>query len=238
MKRAATAVLCFCVIVSATTAAAAEKGKPKTRKEKLSYSMGYDLANNFRRGEIDVDPAALAQGMKDAQAGKPQLTEQEMRDILTEVQQKFRAKQQEMAAKQQEQRKEQGEKNKKEGEAFLAENKTKPGVITLTNGLQYKMLVEGTGKQPKATDKVTVNYRGTLINGTEFDSSYKRGEPITFALNQVIKGWTEGVQLMKEGGKIQLVIPGDLAYGERGAGQLIGANATLIFEIELIKVAE
>lgn len=236
MKKTGIAVLCLCAIVS--TAAAAEKGKYKTKKEQLSYSLGYDMANNFKRSEIDVDPAALMQGMKDAQAGKSQMTEQEMRDVLMEAQQKFRAKQQEMMAKQQEQQKGQGEKNKKEGEAFLAENKKQPGVVVLPSGLQYKMLVEGKGASPKATDRVTVNYRGTLINGTEFDSSYKRGEPATFGLNQVIKAWTEGVQLMKEGGKIQLFVPSELGYGERGAGGQIGPHAVLIFEVELIAVAK
>jgi len=236
MTKTGIAVLCICLAVS-TAALAADK-KPKTAKEKLSYSMGYDMANNFKRGELDVDPAALAQGMKDAQAGKPQMTEQEMRDVLMEAQQKFRAKQQEMQAKQQEQRKELGDKNKKEGDAFLAENAKKPGITVLPSGLQYKMLTEGKGKTPKAADKVTVNYRGTLIDGTEFDSSYKRGQPASFQLNQVIKGWTEGVQLMKEGGKIQLFVPSELGYGDRGAGPQIGPNAVLIFEVELISVAE
>ena len=237
MRRAAIAVLCLCAFAS--TAAAAEQGKKfKTKKEQISYSLGYDMANNFKRGEVDVDPAIVMQGMKDAQAGKPQMSEQEMRVVLSELQQKYQAKQQEMQAKQQEQRKEQGVKNKKEGEAFLAENKKKPGITTLPSCLQYKMLTEGKGKTPKATDKVTVHYRGTLIDGAEFDSSYKRGQPATFGLNQVIKGWTEGVQLMKEGGKIQLFVPSELGYGERGAGGQIGPNATLIFEVELISVGE
>ncbi len=235
MKKTVIAVLCICILVAAT-ANAAEKKKYKTKKEQLSYSLGYDMANNFKRSEIDVDPAILMQGMKDAQAGKQQMTEDEMRTALMEAQQQYRKKQQEVMAKQQEERKAQGEKNKKEGEAFLAENAKKPGITVLPSGLQYKMLTEGTGKSPKETDKVTVNYRGTLIDGTEFDSSYKRGEPASFALNQVIKGWTEGVQLMKAGGKIQLFVPADLGYGERGAGPQIGPNATLIFEVELISV--
>lgn len=126
--------------------------------------------------------------------------------------------------------------DKEKGEAFLKENATKEGVKTLPSGLQYKHIKEGDGKSPKATDTVKVHYRGTLIDGTEFDSSYKRNEPIEFPLNGVIKGWTEGVQLMKEGGKIMLFIPSDLAYGERGAGGVIPPNATLVFEIELLKV--
>jgi FKBP-type peptidyl-prolyl cis-trans isomerase FklB len=129
-----------------------------------------------------------------------------------------------------------GEKNKKEGEAFLAANKKKEGVITLPSGFQYKAIKEGTGKTPKATDTVTVNYRGTLIDGTEFDSSYKRGQPATFRVNGVIAGWTEALQLMKEGSKWELFIPANLAYGERGAGAAIGPNAVLIFEVELISV--
>ncbi|MDH4161219.1 MAG: FKBP-type peptidyl-prolyl cis-trans isomerase [Nitrospirota bacterium] len=235
MKRTVTMLVCLCLIAPA--AIAAEKGKFKTKKEQLSYSLGYDMATNFKRTELDVDPAMIMQGMKDAQAGKPKMSEEEMREVLMEAQQKFRTKQQELMAKQQEQRKSQGEKNKKEGEAFLEENKKKPGIVTLPSGLQYKMLVEGKGKSPKATDKVTVNYRGTLIDGTEFDSSYKRNQPATFALNQVIKAWTEGVQLMKEGGKIQLFVPSELGYGDRGAGAQIGPNAVLIFEVELISVA-
>ena len=149
---------------------------------------------------------------------KPQMTEDEMKKILEDLQKTLMAKQQEQAAKQQEQAKAVAEKNKKDGEAFLAANKKKTGVITMPSGLQYKILTAGKGKSPKATDTVTVNYRGTTIDGTEFDSSYKRGKPATFPLNQVIPGWTEAVQLMKEGAKWELYIPSNLAYGERGAG--------------------
>ncbi len=128
------------------------------------------------------------------------------------------------------------ETNKKEGEAFLAANKTKPGVVTTPSGLQYKILKEGTGPKPTAADKVVCNYKGTLINGTEFDSSYKRGQPATFPVGQVIKGWTEALQLMPVGSKWQLFIPADLAYGERGAGNDIGPDSTLIFEVELLSI--
>ena len=131
-----------------------------------------------------------------------------------------------------------GEKNKKEGEVFLAENKKKEGVTTLPSGLQYKVIKAGTGKKPKSTDTVTVNYRGTLIDGTEFDSSYRRGEPASFGVSGVIPGWTEAMQLMQEGAKWQVVVPPNLAYGEKGAGPNIGPNATLIFEIELISIQE
>jgi len=157
------------------------------------------------------------------------MTEQEYRDTMT-------AFEREMKLKQVAQLKELTEKNKQEGEAFLAENKKKDAVITLPSGLQYKVIKKGAGKTPKATDTVTVNYRGTLINGTEFDSSYLRGQPASFKVNGVIRGWTEALQLMKEGAEWQLYIPSDLAYGERGAGRDIGPYSTLIFEVELISI--
>lgn len=231
MKTRLVAVM-LCAAFAASPALAAKKVELKTQKDKVSYSLGYDMGNTFKQNDVDVDLDIMLRGMKDAMTGgKALLTEQEVRDTLTSLRQ-------ELMAKQQEKRKELTEKNKKEGEAFLAENKKKEGVKTLPSGLQYMMLEEGKGKSPKATDKVTVHYRGTLIDGTEFDSSHKRGQPATFVLNQVIRGWTEGVQLMKEGGKMQLFIPSELAYGERGAGQMIGPNAALIFEIELISVQE
>jgi len=157
------------------------------------------------------------------------MTEEEIRESLS-------ALQKELMEKQAEKTKLMGEKNKKEGEAFLAENKKKEGVVTLPSGLQYKVIKEGTGKQPSADATVETNYRGTLIDGTEFDSSYKRGQAATFPVNGVIAGWTEALQLMKEGAKWQLFVPANLAYGERGAGNVIGPNATLIFEVELISV--
>ena len=204
----------------------------KTAKDKLSYSIGFDMGSSIKRNEIDVDPNIVKKALNDSlSGGKPLMTEQEMRDSINTFQK-------EMVAKQQERAKMAGEKNKKEGAAFLAANAKKEGVKTLPSGLQYMVLTEGKGKQPKATDSVTVQYRGTLIDGTEFDSSYKRGQPATFVLNQVIKGWTEGVQLMKEGGKIRLFVPSELAYGERGAGAQIGPNATLIFEIELVSIGQ
>jgi FKBP-type peptidyl-prolyl cis-trans isomerase FklB len=144
--------------------------------------------------------------------------------------------QKEMMAKMTENSKKAGEKNKKEGEVFLAENKKKPGIITLPSGMQYKIMREGTGKSPKSTDTVTTHYRGTTLDGKEFDSSYKRNEPASFPLNRVIAGWTEALQLMKVGSKWQLFIPSNLAYGENGAGQDIGPDATLIFEVELLAV--
>jgi FKBP-type peptidyl-prolyl cis-trans isomerase FklB len=220
------------ILLLATPVSAQKKVELKTEKDKISYSIGFDMGTNLKRNEIDVDPRILMKAIQDVlSGGKPLMTEQEMRDSLM-------ALQKDMAAKKQEKMKAAGEKNRKAGEAFLTENKKKEGVKTLPSGLQYMILSEGNGKQPKATDTVTVQYRGTLIDGAEFDSSYQRGQPATFALNQVIKGWTEGVQLMKEGGKIRLFVPSELAYGDRGAGAQIGPGATLIFEVELLSVGQ
>jgi FKBP-type peptidyl-prolyl cis-trans isomerase FklB len=204
-----------------------------TTKEKASYAIGMNLGGGLHRQNIDVDTAALVQGMKDALSGnKTLLTEEEARAALMQLQSEMQAK---MQAKQAAE----GEANKKEGDAFLAANKTKEGVVTLPSGLQYKILKEGTGAKPTAEDSVVCNYNGTLINGTEFDSSYKRGEPATFPVTGVIKGWTEALQLMPVGSKWQLFIPSDLAYGPRGTpGGPIGPNATLIFEVELLSIKE
>ena len=209
---------------------AAEKEELKTQKDKVSYVIGLDMGNSLKKNMVDVDIEILEKGIKDALSGaKPLMTEQEMKQTIM-------ALQKDLQAKQQEQVKVLAEKNKKEGEAFLAENKKKQGVITMPSGLQYKILTDGKGKSPKATDAVTVNYKGTLIDGTEFDSSYKRGQPATFTVNGVIPGWTEALQLMREGSKWQLFVPSNLAYGERGAGGPIGPNAVLIFEVELLSV--
>ena len=208
----------------------AELRELKTDKDKLSYSMGVATGTQMKRQSIEVDANMFAQGLRDAVSGdKLQLTEQEIQEILMKLQQG-------MAAKQAETNKQLAEKNKKEGEAFLAANKKKEGVKTLPSGLQYKILAEGKGRSPKEADTVTTHYRGTLIDGIEFDSSIKRGQPAVFPVKNVIKGWTEALQLMKEGSKWQLFIPSDLAYGERGAGAQIGPNATLIFEVELLSI--
>jgi len=218
------------VVLLASQAGAEEKKAFQTPKEKQSYSIGADIGNKLKSQSIDVDPDALAQGLKDAISGnKLLMTEQEIKESLSSLQK-------EMMEKQAERTKQLSEKNKKEGDAFLAENRKKEGVKTLPSGLQYKVITEGTGKTPKAEDTVITNYRGTLIDGTEFDSSYKRGQPATFPVKGVIPGWTEALQLMKEGSKWELFIPASLAYGERGAGNLIGPYTTLIFEIELISV--
>ena len=215
----------------APAAKAREIPELPTQKEKFSYAVGMNVGSNLRRQSAPVDPDVLLRGLKDTLAGSQTLlTEEEERAVIMEVQADLRKQMQEKL-------KAQGEANKKEGDAFLAANKTKEGVVTLPSGLQYKILQAGTGPKPTSSDSVTVNYRGTFINGTEFDSSYKRGQPATFPVTGVIKGWTEALQLMPVGSKWQLFIPSDLAYGERGPGD-IGPNSTLIFEVELLKIAE
>ncbi len=202
-----------------------------TPKDKLSYALGMSMGKNLHRDGIEIDPNVLLKGMNDAMSGGTMLmTDQEAQAAIMELQNSLRQKQE---AKMQQQ----GEANKKEGDAFLAANKAKEGVVTLPSGLQYKILKAGTGPKPTATDSVVCNYRGTLINGTEFDSSYKRGQPATFPVNGVIKGWTEALQLMPVGSKWQLFVPPDLAYGPRGAGSDIGPDSTLIFEVELMSIA-
>jgi FKBP-type peptidyl-prolyl cis-trans isomerase len=203
-----------------------------TQKQKFSYAIGMKMGANFKKQSVPVDPAILARGIRDSLAGnKTLLTDDEAQAAIQDVQK-------EMQAKMQEKQKEAAEVNKKEGDAFLAANKGKEGVVTLPSGLQYKILTAGTGPKPTATDSVVCNYRGTLMDGKEFDSSYKRGKPVTFPVTGVIKGWTEALQLMPVGSKWQLFIPSDLAYGERGAGADIGPGATLIFEVELVSIEE
>ena len=199
------------------------KGQLAYDKDRFSYSTGMNIGSNLIRQKVVVKPDILVAGIKDAIAGKPRLTQDQVKDVMAQFEKDMEHKQ-----------KQTGENNKTDGTKFLEENKKKLGVKTTASGLQYKVLKEGTGPQPKATDTVTVNYRGTLIDGTEFDSSYKRGQPATFPLNGVIKGWTEGLQLMKVGSKYQFFVPSNLAYGERSVGPDVGANATLIFEVELL----
>jgi len=223
--------LSYTVIVGLLAGSAFAQDKPdlKDPKQRTSYSIGADIGANFKRQDLAIDPKALAAGIADALAGKTALTEAEVRETLNSFRKEMMTK---MEAKQ----KTDGEKNVKDGEAFLAANAKKEGVKTLPSGLQYKVLKSGTGKTPKATDTVKVHYHGTLIDGTVFDSSVERGEPTTFGVNQVIPGWTEALQLMKEGDKWQLVIPSKLAYGERGAGGKIGPNSVLIFDVELLSI--
>jgi len=231
---AALAALAAAALAPAGPAWAQGTSKPgpaglTSQKERISYSIGLDFGRRLKSQEIEVDVDKLALGVRDAVADRQQLTDQEMHEALTALREELRANQ---AARQ----KTLGERNLKEGKAFLAANKKKSGVQTTASGLQYKVIKAGDGKRPQATDTVTAHYRGTLIDGTEFDSSYARGQPASFPLNRVIPGWTEALQLMRPGAKWQVFIPADLAYGERGAGAKIGPHATLIFEIELIAI--
>jgi FKBP-type peptidyl-prolyl cis-trans isomerase FklB len=229
MRQLLAAALCAALALSGV-ANAADAPELKSEKEKLSYSVGMDIGSNLKRQSIEVDPELLAKGFKDSYSGgKTLLTEEESRQAIQNFQKQ-------MMAKQAEAMKQQAEKNKAEGEKFLAENKGKEGVKATASGLQYKVIRAGTGSSPTADNTVEVHYRGTLIDGKEFDSSYSRNQTAVFPVSGVIPGWTEGLQLMKEGGKYMLFVPPDLAYGERGAGRDIGPNATLIFEVELISV--
>lgn len=219
----------FGIILVTGTAYAAEPTALTSPLDKASYAIGMDIAISLQRNTVETDPDVIGRAIKDVLTGqKTQLTEQEAKTILGELQK-------EMMARKQEKDKALGEKNKNEGAAFLAENAKKEGVTTLPSGLQYKVITKGEGKSPGQTDTVTVQYTGHLIDGTEFDSSVKRGQAATFALNSVIKGWTEALQLMKEGSKWEIFIPAELAYGEKGGGP-IGPNATLIFDVELVSV--
>ncbi len=204
--------------------------KLDTPKSRISYTIGVNIGKDFKTQKMDIDADVLLLGLKDSMADKElRLTDEEMASEIESFQQEMQAKiTAEMEAM--------VVKNKAEGEAFLAENAKKEGVVVTESGLQYKVLEPGEGDAPEATDVVTVHYLGTLIDGTQFDSSYDRGQPATFPVGGVIAGWTEALQLMKPGAKWQLVIPAELAYGERGAGQVIGPNATLLFDVELISV--
>lgn len=225
-------VMALSIVFLASVVSAEENVALKDQKDKVNYSIGMDIGNTLKMLSVDVNLDILVQGIRDVLSGnKTLLTAQESRDTII-------AFQKEMKAKQMERMKELGEKNKKEGETFLAENKIKEGVITRPSGLQYKVIKEGTGDMPKPTDTVTTHYSGTLIDGTEFDSSYRSGQPATFKVNGVIPGWTEALQMMKAGSKWRLFIPPHLAYGERGAGRDIGPNATLIFDVELLSIVK
>ena len=226
----ATWIAVLMLVLGASPAIAQEAPALKTEKDKVSYGIGVDVARNFKRLGIDVNPDVLTQAIKDVLADKKLLmTDDELRATMTAFQNELRQKQivamQTAAAE-----------NKKAGDAFLAANKAKEGVVTLPSGLQYKILKAGDGKKPTDADTVECNYRGTLINGTEFDSSYRTGRPAVFKVTGVIPGWREALKLMPAGSKWQLVIPPQLAYGERGAGRDIGPNSTLIFEVELLAI--
>jgi len=198
--------------------------KLDTENARINYSLGYQIGGDFKRQNVELNADAVVKGMQDALSGsEPMMSPEDMNAMLMELKRK-------VVADQRAQRRESELKIQAEGEKFLEENAKKPGVVTTASGLQYKILEPGSGKNPGPTDEVTVNYRGTLINGREFDSSYSKGKPATFPLNGVIKGWTEGLQLVKPGGKIELFIPSRLAYGDRGPL----AHRTLIFDVELL----
>jgi len=210
---------------------AADSPDLKDPKKQASYAIGMDIGGNFKKQGIDIDGAALAAGLADALAGTTKLTEEQAREALNT----FR---QEMMARMTEKQKATGEKSHKAGTDFLAANARKEGVKTTATGLQYKVTKagNGNGKAPKATDTVKVHYHGTLIDGSVFDSSVQRGEPISFPLNGVIKGWTEGLQLMKEGDKFQFYIPAALAYGDNSPTPKIPPGSTLVFDVELLGI--
>lgn len=203
--------------------------KMTTQVDSVSYSIGLDIGKNFQKQEIEITPALMMMGIKHAMADTSFLTDEEIRNVMT-------AFQMEMQKKQQNKNSLVGEKNRAEAEAFFAANKNKEGVVTLESGLQYKVINSGNGKSPKLSSTVDAHYAGRLLDGTEFDSSYKRGTPYTTKITEVIRGWTEILQLMKEGDKWEVYIPSELAYGERGGGATIGPNAALIFVMELIAV--
>jgi FKBP-type peptidyl-prolyl cis-trans isomerase FklB len=198
-------------------------------KKKISYSVGMSIGGAWKNQDVEFDVETVAQGIRDQLAGKTLLTEAESRQVMMTFSTELRTKQEEK-------RKALGDKNAADGAKFLAENKSKPGVVTLPSGLQYTILQEGKGEIPKSTDRVSCNYKGTLLDGTEFDSSYKNNKPAEFAVTGVIKGWTEALQLMKAGSKWQLFIPSELAYGPMGRMPKIGPNAVLVFELELLAV--
>ena len=219
-------IITISVFSLASSSFGQDKPQLKDLKDKVSYGVGLSVGSNFKKQGQELNPDALLAGVKDALSGKtPALTENELKETMEAWSKQMEDKQKVV-----------GEKNAADATKFLAENKKKDGVKTTASGLQYKVMKEGAGAQPKETDTVTVNYRGTLINGTEFDSSYKRGQPATFPVNGVIKGWTEALQLMKPGSKYQLFIPADLAYGARAVGPDITPNSALIFEVELLEV--
>lgn len=220
----------------------AEKVDPAKFKSDYSYAIGLQMGRGLLGDEIDVDLEQFTKGFSDAvKAAKPAMTDAQLRATLeklgSQLQVRNEAKAKERAKELAAKAKVVGEKNKKEGDAFLAANKKKEGVTTLPSGLQYKVLKVGKGASPKATDTVDTHYHGTLIDGTVFDSSVERGEPVSFQVNRVIPGWTEALQKMKVGDKWQLVIPSELAYAERGAGDDIGPNSVLVFEVELLGIA-
>lgn len=222
--------LLLCAFMFAAAAFSQDQTALQTDKQKISYAIGVNIGKDLKVRGVEFDPTVLMKGLQDAQTGgKLMLTDAEMESVMNNLRTEMQKKETEKNVKM-------GEQNKQEGDTFLAQNKTKEGVVATPSGLQYKIITAGTGPKPALTDTVTTHYRGTLVDGTEFDSSYKRNEPVSFPVNGVIKGWTEALQMMPVGSKWQLFIPPDLAYGPKGAGGVIGPNETLIFEVELISI--
>lgn len=223
-------IAALCLTLMACQGNTQDKVSLKSQKDSVSYSIGMNIGRNLQAQFVDADPMIIGHGIKDIlDSSKTLLTDDQAQTVMMAFQQR-------MSAKRETEMKEQGEKNEKAGSVFLAENKSKPGVVTLPDGLQYKIEKTGTGKKPYDTSLVSVNYRGTLIDGKEFDSSFKRGQPAQFHLNQVIKGWSEALKLMPVGSKWTLYIPPALGYGEHGMGSVIPPNSTLIFEVELLSI--
>jgi FKBP-type peptidyl-prolyl cis-trans isomerase FklB len=219
-----------CLVLISCQGNTQDKVELKTTRDSVSYGIGTDIGKNLKAQQIEVNTQALAKGISDAiTGGKMMLTDVQIQECMTNFQK-------DLVTKQQAKAQELGEKNKKEGDAFLAANKSKEGVKTTASGLQYKVEKMGDGPKPKPDQTVTVNYKGTLLDGTEFDNSFKRGEPATFELTRVVKGWIEGLQLMPAGSKFTFYIPPELGWGASGAGSGVPPNATVIFEIELISV--
>ncbi|MHB8811359.1 MAG: FKBP-type peptidyl-prolyl cis-trans isomerase N-terminal domain-containing protein [Desulfobulbaceae bacterium] len=217
------------MVLAAGNCLAGEKLNLQDEKDRISYSIGYQVGNDFKQEEIDIRPDVLIKGIQAAMdESEPRMSPEEMRATLEDLQRR-------LSAAMEQKMKEAAAKNLAEGNAYLAENARKDGVKTLPSGLQYSIISVGNGKTPGPADVVEVNYRGTLISGTEFDSSFKHGKPAKFKADKVIKGWAEALHLMKTGGKWRLFIPPELAYGDRQTGE-IGPNSTLIFDIELLAV--
>jgi len=237
MKKSLLGIVLMALLTLACQGQAGEKVSLDSDRAKESYAIGYSIGEDFKQQEIEVDTRVLAQGMADAIAGgEAMLSEEERLKVFSALQQRMMEKQQAMVAERQKEIAAQAEKNLAEGKTFLEENAKKKGVVTLKSGLQYQVLKEGKGTPPLKQDNVTVHYHGTLVDGTVFDSSVERGEPTTFPVGGVIPGWVEALQLMKPGAKWKLFVPAELAYGERGAGPVIGPNAVLVFEVELLGV--
>lgn len=213
-----------------TTTPASPAASALSELDKVSYSIGIQMGADFKQQDIQINPSLFMQGINDAQQMGPKLlTEDEVRNTLVNFQKNMIQKQQENQLKL-------SSKNLEDGNKFLEENKKKPGVTTLPSGLQYRVVQAGTGSKPTATDTVVTHYSGKFIDGKEFDSSYSRGEPAEFQVNAVIPGWTEALQLMQPGAKWEIVVPAKLGYGENGVGRIIGPNATLVFDIELLSI--